>query len=59
VDELNANSRIINLTNVPAANYTKVALRGVDKAQWELGATGQGDFLAKAQAEGMMWSHRL
>jgi hypothetical protein len=38
---------------------TKVALRGVDKAQWELGATGQGDFLAKAQAEGMMWSHRL
>jgi hypothetical protein len=57
VDELNANSRIINLTNVPAANYTKVAFGvGVDKAQWELGATGQGDFLAKAQAEGMMWS---
>jgi hypothetical protein len=28
VDELNANSRIINLTNVPAANYTKVALGG-------------------------------
>jgi hypothetical protein len=23
VDELNANSRIINLTNVPAANYIK------------------------------------
>jgi hypothetical protein len=35
-------SRIINLTNVPAANYTKVALVGVDKAV-ELGATGQGD----------------
>jgi hypothetical protein len=28
---------------MPAANYTKVALSGVDKAQ-ELGATGQGDF---------------
>ena len=29
---------------------------GVDEAQWKLGAAGQGDFLAQADAAGMMWS---
>jgi hypothetical protein len=53
VDELNANSRIINLTNVPAANYTKVAGVG-DKAQWSW--EQQVKEISKAQAEGMMWS---
>ncbi|CAM2785888.1 hypothetical protein SAMN05444355_102144 [Flavobacterium frigoris] len=57
VDEATATSHVLDLKNVPAANYTKVTFGvGVDKAQWELGATGQADFLAKAQAEGMMWS---
>jgi len=45
------------LEGIPAGNYTKITFGiGVDKAQWELGATGQGDFLAQAQAAGMMWS---
>jgi hypothetical protein len=57
VDEATAASRLLKLANVPAANYTKIKFGiGVDKAQWELGATGQGDFLATAQAAGMMWS---
>jgi hypothetical protein len=57
VDEANPDSHVIDLKNVPAANYIKVAFGiGVDKAQWDQGATGQGDFLAKAQAAEMMWS---
>ena len=59
VDEATASSHLLELTNVPAANYTKVKFGiGVDKAQWELGATNQGDFLAKAQAAGLIssWS---
>jgi hypothetical protein len=57
VDEATAASHVIDLTNVPAANYTNVTFGiGVDKEQWQLGATGQGDFLATAQASGMMWS---
>lgn len=57
VDEATEASHLLELTNVPAANYTKVKFGiGVDKAQWELGATGQGNFLAVAQAAEMMWS---
>jgi hypothetical protein len=57
VDEATEASHLLELTNVPAANYTKVKFGiGVDKAQWELGATGQGNFLATAQAADMMWS---
>jgi hypothetical protein len=57
VDETTAASRLLKLSNVPAANYTKIKFGiGVDKTQWQLGATGQGDFLAIAQAAGMMWS---
>lgn len=57
VDEATAASALLNLPNIPAANYTKVSFGiGVDKTQWELGATGQGDFLAAAQTAGMMWS---
>jgi hypothetical protein len=57
VDELTPASLSINLPNIPAANYTKVRYGiGVDQAQWELGATGQGNFLALAQTAGMMWS---
>ncbi|PVX45117.1 hypothetical protein C8C85_0890 [Flavobacterium sp. 103] len=57
VDEATVASHEIELENIPAGNYTKIKFGiGVDKAQWELGATGQGDFLAKAQDAGMMWS---
>lgn len=57
VDEATEASHLLELTNVPAANYTKVKFGiGVDKAQWELGAMGQGNFLAVVQAAEMMWS---
>ena len=43
--------------NIPAGDYTKIKFGiGVDKAQFDLGATGQGDFLATAQDAGMMWN---
>lgn len=57
VDEATVASALLNLPNIPAANYTKVSFGiGVDKTQLEAGATGQGDFLALAQTTGMMWS---
>ncbi|BDB53744.1 hypothetical protein GENT5_00490 [Flavobacterium ammoniigenes] len=57
VDEATAASALLNLPNIPAANYTKVSFGiGVDQAQFNIGATGQGDFLALAQTAGMMWS---
>lgn len=57
IDESDINKRVVDLEGIPAGNYTKITFGiGVDKAQWELGATGQGDFLAQAQAAGMMWS---
>jgi len=55
VDE--ANAQEIELENIPAGDYTKIKFGiGVDKAQFDLGASGQGDFLAKAQDAGMLWS---
>jgi hypothetical protein len=57
VDESDATSQMIELDNIPAGNYTKVKFGiGVDQAQFNLGAAGQGNFLTLAQAEGMMWS---
>ncbi len=57
VDEATAASAVLNLPNIPAANYTKVTFGiGVDQAQFNLGATGQGDFLTLAQTAGIMWS---
>jgi hypothetical protein len=57
VDEANAATQILNLTNVPAGNYTKVKFGiGVDKEQFDMGASGQGNFLATAQANDMLWS---
>lgn len=57
VDEATPSSLAVTLKDVPAGDYTKVKFGiGVDKAQWELGATGQGDFLTQASAAGMMWS---
>lgn len=57
IDEATPTSLVAELENIPAGNYTKVKFGiGVDKAQWELGATGQGDLLTNAQEAGMMWS---
>jgi hypothetical protein len=56
-DESSSEGQQFHLTNIPAGDYVKVKFGiGVDEAQWKLGATGQGDFLAQADAAGMMWS---
>ncbi|MBL0014198.1 MAG: hypothetical protein IPP30_11025 [Flavobacterium sp.] len=57
VDESDEASQTIELSNVPAGNYTKVKFGiGVDQEQFNLGADGQGDFLTLADSKGMMWS---
>lgn len=57
VDETDTASQILHLTNVPAGDYVAVKFGvGVDQAQFEAGADGQGDFLALAQSEDMLWS---
>lgn len=57
VNEANAASTIINLPNIPAGNYTQVKYGiGVDKAQFDMGSSGQGTMWADAQALGMTWS---
>lgn len=57
VDESDETSQNIELSNIPAGNYIAVKFGiGVDEAQFNQGATGQGDFLTQAQNEGMMWS---
>lgn len=56
-DESTAAGQQFQLADIPAGDYTKVKFGiGVDEEQWKLGAAGQGDFLAKADAAGMMWS---
>lgn len=53
IDE--ATGLVPELENIPAGNYTKIKFGiGVDKTQWELGATGQGDLLTNAEAAGMI-----
>jgi len=50
------NTRII-LSNIPVGTYTKIKYGiGVDKQQYDMGANGQGDFLATAQNQHMLWS---
>lgn len=57
VDETNHASQFINLSNIPAGNYKKITFGiGVDQEQFLLGATGQGNFLALAQAADLLWS---
>ncbi|RZJ74883.1 MAG: hypothetical protein EOO45_07310 [Flavobacterium sp.] len=57
VDEAIAATQFIDLTNVPAGNYTKIKFGiGVDTEQFETGASGQGDFIAVAQSADMLWS---
>lgn len=56
-DEGSADGHEFKLTDIPAGDYTKVKFGiGVDEDQWKLGASGQGDFLAKADKAGMLWS---
>lgn len=57
VNESDYESQFLDLSNIPAGKYTKVKFGiGVDQAQFELGAEGQGNFLALAQSEDMLWS---
>ncbi len=57
VNEANAASTILNLPNIPAGNYNKVTFGvGVDQAQFDMGACGQGTLWTDAQALGMTWS---
>ncbi|NHM04540.1 MbnP family protein [Flavobacterium celericrescens] len=57
IDEGTATSTLLELPNIPAANYKSISFGiGVDQEQFNLGATGQGDFLTTAQNAGMMWS---
>lgn len=55
VDEADATTHVLELTNVPAGNYVKIKFGiGVDQTQYNLGEDHQGDFLATAQAAGMI-----
>jgi len=57
IDEFDEASTLIELPTIPAGNYTKISYGiGVDQEQFNLGATGQGNFLTQAQDAGMMWS---
>jgi hypothetical protein len=59
VNEANVASTILNLPNIPAGNYNKVTFGvGVDKAQFDAGANGQGTLWETAgnPALGMTWS---
>lgn len=57
VDQGNPESLLLNLSNIPAANYKAIQFGiGVDKAQYELGQSGIADFWVTAQNAGMTWS---
>lgn len=57
VDETDASSLVLALGGIPAGDYTKVTFGvGVSQDDFNLGASGQGDFLAEAQAEDLLWS---
>lgn len=57
VDETDEASTTLQLQDIPSGDYVSVSFGiGVDQQQWELGADGQGNFLALAQSEDMLWS---
>lgn len=57
VDASNPSSLILNLNNVPSANYSAIRFGiGMDQAQYNLGVDGQGDFWTLAQTADMTWS---
>lgn len=56
VDASEEASLLLDLSNIPAANYIAIKFGiGVDQAQYELGQTGIADFWLSAQNEGMTW----
>jgi hypothetical protein len=57
INEATPASTTITLPKVPAANYTKISFGvGVDKAQFDAGADGQGSMWTDAQAIKMTWT---
>jgi hypothetical protein len=57
VSERDALSQVLELSNIPAANYTSITFGiGVDEAQYNAGETVQGDFFALAQNQDMAWT---
>lgn len=57
VDEATPASLLLNLSNIPAANYKTITFGiGVDQAQYALGQSGIADFWVAAQTAGMTWS---
>lgn len=57
VNEADAASTLLNLPNIPSGNYTKITFGiGIDEAQFNAGADGQGTMWTDAQALGMTWS---
>jgi hypothetical protein len=59
VSEADELSRVVELENIPAGNYTAITFGiGVDEAQYNLGEAAQGGLFASAQNEGMasVWS---
>jgi hypothetical protein len=50
VDESDEATQLLELSAIPAGNYTKIKFGiGVDQPQFELGESGQGEFLLTAQ----------
>lgn len=57
VDEATPTSLILNLNNVPAANYKSIKFGiGVDQAQYDMGQMDIINFWTTAQNAGMTWS---
>lgn len=57
VNESDAASTILSLTNIPSGNYKSITFGiGVDEDQFTQGADGQADLWTRAQALGMTWS---
>ncbi|MRI00584.1 hypothetical protein GH721_08600 [Kriegella sp. EG-1] len=60
IDESDANNAgeiWVTLTDVPAADYTKISFGvGIDQERYAKGADGQGDLMAVAQEKEMLWS---
>ena len=57
VNEADQASQFIDLSQVPAGNYTKITFGiGVDQEKYLEGADGQGDFLELATEEDMLWA---
>ena len=57
INERNDASLELDLDQIPAGKYTQIKFGlGVDQEKYLQGASGQGDLLVNAEAEGMMWA---